>query len=57
MKNNKKTRRFLKRLAQRKEIGYREAISLFYGKDFKKINKALVYSLHKTSDNDKPDIF
>ena len=45
--SNKKTRRFLKRMAERKGTGYREAMAKFYGKKVERMNKALVMSLHK----------
>lgn len=49
MSSNKKLRRHLKRLAAREGIGYRDAICKFYGKSIDKINKSLLYSLHKNT--------
>lgn len=48
MSSNKKTRRFLRRMAERNGTGYREAMSKFYGRKVEKMNKALVMSLHKS---------
>lgn len=45
--SNKRTRRNLRRVAERKGLGYGEAIVRFYGKDIPDIDKNLVYSLHK----------
>lgn len=57
MSSRKKTRRFLRRMAERKEMSYREAISVFYGKKLEKLNKGLVHSLHKRSSKGAPDLF
>lgn len=45
--SNKRTRRNLRRIAERKGIGYGEAIVRFYGKEISDIDKNLAYSLHK----------
>lgn len=52
-KNRKKTRRFLKRVSDRKGIGYREAISSFYGKEISKINKNLFIALTPDKPQDR----
>lgn len=44
-KNDKKTKRFLKRMADRKGLEYREAIVRFYGKKISEINKNKLISL------------
>jgi hypothetical protein len=49
MSSNKKTRRHIRRLAERKGMEYREAVSLFYGKELGEINRSLLYSLHKNT--------
>lgn len=36
-------------MAERKGIGYREAMCRFYDSDLESINKSLVYSLHKNT--------
>lgn len=47
MASKKKLRRNLRRIAERKGKGYREAIESFYGKGIEDINRSLLYSLHK----------
>jgi hypothetical protein len=47
--SNKKLRRNLRRIAERKGKGYRDALENFYGKEIKDINKSLLYSLHKNT--------
>ena len=47
MASKKKLRRHLKRIADRKDISYRDSICNFYGKKLDEINKSLLYSLHK----------
>lgn len=44
-KSSKKTRRFLKRMADRKGLDYRDAIVRFYGKKISEINKNKLISL------------
>lgn len=44
-KSNKKTRRFLKRMSERKGVEYRDAISSFYGTKLSKLDKNLLMSL------------
>lgn len=53
MASKKKLRRHIKRLAERKDVSYREAISRFYGKSINEINKSLLYSLHKNTRHGK----
>lgn len=52
-KKSRRTRRFLKRMAERKQIDYREAIVSFYGKEVSKINKNLLISLLPDRPNDR----
>ena len=49
MASKKKLRRYLRRIADRKDISYRDSICNFYGKKLDKINKSLLYSLHKNT--------
>jgi hypothetical protein len=46
-KSKKKTRRFLRRVSERKGIEYRDAIENFCGKKICKIDKTLLISLTK----------
>jgi hypothetical protein len=49
MSSNKKNRRNIRRLAERKGLSYRESVEHFYGKDFSRMDKNLLYSLHKNT--------
>jgi hypothetical protein len=44
--SNKRTRRNLRRIAERKGIEYKEAIEKFYGKKISKLDKHLLWSLY-----------
>lgn len=44
-KSRKGTRRFLKRVAERKGVDYRDAIGSFYGKKVSEVNKNVLISL------------
>jgi len=44
MRSNKKLRRFLRRLAERRGISYKEAIKLHLGEE---VDKNTIYSLKK----------
>lgn len=52
-KSNKKTRRFLKRLSDRKGIDYRDAIASFYGTKVSEIDNKLLLSLMHEKKIDK----
>lgn len=52
-KSRKKTRRFLRRMAERKGMEYRDAISFFYRKGISKIDKKILIELNPDSRCDR----
>lgn len=52
-KSSKKTRRFLKRVAERKGLEYGRVISSFYGKSVSEIDRNIVLPLMKEKPSER----